>query len=279
MGRPLRHLVRRGGRARSPPPRTTCPASSPRASCCSRPRSRRPGAPRTSARSSTRSAVLRDEAAPAQSRYDAALSPELAEAMERAQGRHGMTRLEKSLPLAVDRVRARFGSWYEVFPRSWGGLKAVEELVPSLSELGFDVVYMTPIHPIGVTNRKGRNNTLVAGPDDPGSPYAVGGKEGGHDAVHPELGHGRRRPLAVRHGARARHGRVHGLRDQRVGRPPVAHASTRSGSTAARTARSSTPRTRPRSTRTSTTSTGSPRTGAACGTSGCGSSCSGSTPA
>jgi starch synthase (maltosyl-transferring) len=133
-------------------------------------------------------AVLHDEAAPAQSKYDAALSPELADAMERSQERHGMTRSEKALPLAVDRLLARFGSWYELVPRSWGGLKAVEALVPDLAELGFDVLYMLPIHPIGVTNRKGRNNSLVAGPDDPGSPYAVGGKEGGHDAVHPELG-------------------------------------------------------------------------------------------
>jgi starch synthase (maltosyl-transferring) len=132
--------------------------------------------------------VLRDDAAAAQAKYDAALSPELADAMERSQERHGMTRSDKSLPLAVDRLRARFGSWYELVPRSWGGIKAVEALVPDIAELGFDVLYMLPIHPIGVTNRKGRNNTLVAGPDDPGSPYAVGGKEGGHDAVHPELG-------------------------------------------------------------------------------------------
>jgi starch synthase (maltosyl-transferring) len=132
--------------------------------------------------------VLRDESAPAPAKYDAALSPEVDAAMERAQERHGMTRSEKALPLSVDRVLGRFGSWYELVPRSWGGLKAVEALVPDLAELGFDVLYMLPIHPIGVTNRKGRNNTLVAGPDDPGSPYAVGGKEGGHDAVHPELG-------------------------------------------------------------------------------------------
>jgi starch synthase (maltosyl-transferring) len=132
--------------------------------------------------------VLQDETAAQQARWEAALSPELAETMERAQGRHGVTRLEKALPLEVDRVRARFGSWYEVFPRSWGGIKGVEGIVPELSAMGFDVLYMTPIHPIGVTNRKGRNNTLVAGPGDPGSPYAVGGKEGGHDAVHPDLG-------------------------------------------------------------------------------------------
>jgi starch synthase (maltosyl-transferring) len=133
-------------------------------------------------------AVLQDPSAADQARYDAALSPELDAAMGRVQDRHGVTRMDKALPLAVDRVRARFGSWYEVFPRSWGGIKGVEALVPELAEMSFDVIYMTPIHPIGVTNRKGRNNTLVAGPDDPGSPYAVGGKEGGHDAVHPELG-------------------------------------------------------------------------------------------
>ena len=132
--------------------------------------------------------MLREEGVPAQARYDAALSPELDAAMEQAQERHGVTRLEKPLPLAVDRLRARFGSWYEVFPRSWGGLKGVEARIPEISELGFDVLYMTPIHPIGVTNRKGRDNALKAGPKDPGSPYAVGGKEGGHDAVHPELG-------------------------------------------------------------------------------------------
>jgi starch synthase (maltosyl-transferring) len=88
----------------------------------------------------------------------------------------------------VDRVRARFGSWYELFPRSFGGFKGVEEQLPRLQELGFDVLYLPPIHPIGHTHRKGRNNTLVAGPDDPGSPWAIGDETGGHDAIHPELG-------------------------------------------------------------------------------------------
>ena len=69
-----------------------------------------------------------------------------------------------------------------------GRLEGVEEQIPAIAELGFDVLYLTPIHPIGRKNRKGRNNTLVAGPDDPGSPYAIGAAEGGHDAVHPELG-------------------------------------------------------------------------------------------
>jgi starch synthase (maltosyl-transferring) len=88
----------------------------------------------------------------------------------------------------VDRVRARFGSWYELFPRSWGGFRGVTEVLPQLAELGFDVVYLPPIHPIGKTNRKGRNNSLEAGPRDPGSPWAIGGDGGGHTAIHPELG-------------------------------------------------------------------------------------------
>jgi starch synthase (maltosyl-transferring) len=88
----------------------------------------------------------------------------------------------------VDRERARFGSWYELFPRSWGGFEGVRALLPDFAELGFDVLYLPPIHPIGRTNRKGRNNTLTAGPDDPGSPWAIGAAEGGHDAIHPDLG-------------------------------------------------------------------------------------------
>jgi len=88
----------------------------------------------------------------------------------------------------VDRELARFGSWYELFPRSWGGFEGVRALLPDFAELGFDVLYLPPIHPIGRTNRKGRNNTLTAGPDDPGSPWAIGGAEGGHDAIHPDLG-------------------------------------------------------------------------------------------
>jgi starch synthase (maltosyl-transferring) len=85
-------------------------------------------------------------------------------------------------------VLARFGSWYELFPRSWGGFQGVTEVLPALAELGFDVVYLPPIHPIGRTNRKGRNNKLTAGPGDPGSPWAIGAEEGGHTATHPELG-------------------------------------------------------------------------------------------
>jgi starch synthase (maltosyl-transferring) len=121
-------------------------------------------------------------------KFDVALGPELFSAMEEAQEREGATQLEKPLPLEVDRVKARFGAWYELFPRSWGGLKAVEALVPDIASYGFDVLYLLPFHPIGRKNRKGRNNSLIAGPDDPGSPYAIGAEEGGHFDVHPELG-------------------------------------------------------------------------------------------
>ena len=106
-------------------------------------------------------------------------------------GSRSATTTRRSLePLAieVDRVRARFGAWYELFPRSWGGLEGVERQLPRLAELGFDVLYLPPIHPIGHTNRKGRDNSLIAAPEDPGSPWAIGDESGGHDAVHPDLG-------------------------------------------------------------------------------------------
>jgi starch synthase (maltosyl-transferring) len=105
-----------------------------------------------------------------------------------AKDRHGKASLARPLEVDVERERARFGAWYELFPRSWGGFKGVQKVLPQLAELGFDVVYLPPIHPIGTTNRKGRNNALVAEPGDPGSPWAIGGPDGGHDAIHEELG-------------------------------------------------------------------------------------------
>jgi len=105
-----------------------------------------------------------------------------------AKDRYGKACLATPLEVDVERERARFGAWYELFPRSWGGFAGVEKILPELAELGFDVVYLPPIHPIGRTNRKGRNNALVAAAGDPGSPWAIGGPEGGHDAVNPELG-------------------------------------------------------------------------------------------
>ena len=132
--------------------------------------------------------TLEDPAAPETSKHDTALGPVLFATVERVAERHGATALREPLAIEVDRGRARFGAWYELFPRSWGGLAGVQSELPQLAELGFDVVYLPPIHPIGRKNRKGRNNALTAGPDDPGSPWAIGAAEGGHDAVHPELG-------------------------------------------------------------------------------------------
>jgi starch synthase (maltosyl-transferring) len=96
--------------------------------------------------------------------------------------------LERPLEVEVDRELARFGAWYELFPRSFGGFVGVGKILPDLAELGFDVVYFPPIHPIGRSGRKGRNNTLPAEKNDPGSPWAIGSEEGGHTAVHPDLG-------------------------------------------------------------------------------------------
>jgi starch synthase (maltosyl-transferring) len=102
--------------------------------------------------------------------------------------------------LRVERARAGLGSWYEFFPRSegakqrkdgsWvsGNFRTAAKRLPAVAEMGFDVVYLPPIHPIGLSFRKGPNNTLTAGPNDPGSPWAIGSAEGGHDAIHPELG-------------------------------------------------------------------------------------------
>ena len=134
----------------------------------------------------------RDSDVPENAKHDVALGPELLAAVERGQQRHGHQTLPAPIRLEVDRRRARFGAWYELFPRSWGGLKGVEQQVPRLAELGFDVLYLPPIHPIGLTNRKGRDNSLVAGRDDPGSPWAIGDATGGHDAVHPRPGDDRR---------------------------------------------------------------------------------------
>ncbi len=131
---------------------------------------------------------LEDAAIPEAAKHDVVLGPELFEVVERVQERHDDASVVEPLAIEVDRVRARFGSWYELFPRSWGGLEGVERQLPRLAELGFDVLYLPPIHPIGHTNRKGRDNSLIAAPEDPGSPWAIGDESGGHDAVHPDLG-------------------------------------------------------------------------------------------
>jgi starch synthase (maltosyl-transferring) len=94
----------------------------------------------------------------------------------------------KELRVTVDPIRARFSSWYEMFPRSHGTFKDCERLLPEIAAMGFDVLYFPPIHPIGKSYRKGKNNAIKAGPNDPGSPWGIGAKEGGHKAIHPQLG-------------------------------------------------------------------------------------------
>jgi len=129
-------------------------------------------------------ACLRDDGA----NPEIALDRELFAAIERYPDRSRSTTMERELHVDVDPVKARFGTWYELFPRSWGGLQGVTRQLPELARLGFDVLYLPPVHPIGQTNRKGANNSLEAGPDDPGSPWAIGDASGGHDALHPDLG-------------------------------------------------------------------------------------------
>ena len=121
------------------------------------------------------------------------LSAELAAAASKGQ-QSDLTR-SANFPLLADRPIARAGAWYEMMPRSQSSIPGkhgtFDDCINRLSDiaaLGFDVLYLTPIHPIGRVNRKGRNNALGSQPGDPGSPYAIGSAEGGHDAVHPELG-------------------------------------------------------------------------------------------
>ena len=102
--------------------------------------------------------------------------------------RSEQTASDETLEILVDSERASFGSWYELFPRSWGGFAGVEKLLPEFAKLGFDVLYLPPVHPIGLTHRKGRNNSPTARRSDPGSPWAIGGEAGGHMALNPELG-------------------------------------------------------------------------------------------
>ena len=141
--------------------------------------------------------ALRSDA-PLTQRLAPALSAEVTELLRRHPVRDLLTR-GKPYQVLVDRPRALFGSWYEFFPRSTGGVDADGRAVhgtfataaaelPRISDMGFDVVYLPPIHPIGEVNRKGPNNSLAAGPDDVGSPWAIGSAHGGHDAVHPRLG-------------------------------------------------------------------------------------------
>lgn len=124
-----------------------------------------------------------------------ALSEELAQLMARHGVRKFTAAYARELTIVVDRERARFGAWYELFPRSTaatpgqhGTFRDLEARLPYVASMGFDVLYLPPIHPIGVAFRKGRNNTMTPAPDDPGSPWAIGAAEGGHKSIHPQLG-------------------------------------------------------------------------------------------
>ncbi|CAL9616076.1 maltotransferase domain-containing protein [Streptomyces sp. enrichment culture] len=138
--------------------------------------------------------TLRDDSLPCATRLAAALTPRVCAVLARYPLRELVTSSEP-LPLLVERERALFGSWYEFFPRSegterepHGTFETAARRLDAIAAMGFDVVYLPPIHPIGTTFRKGPNNTLDAGPDDVGVPWAIGSAEGGHDAVHPRLG-------------------------------------------------------------------------------------------
>ena len=129
------------------------------------------------------------------SRVRAGLSRDLVERMARYPDRSAASTYDRPLRIMVERERARFGAWYEMFPRSassvvgrHGTFSDVEARLGYIAEMGFDVLYLPPIHPIGRAFRKGPNNTLTPGPNDPGSPWAIGGPEGGHKAIHPDLG-------------------------------------------------------------------------------------------
>jgi starch synthase (maltosyl-transferring) len=138
------------------------------------------------------SAILRgDPSAAIQSGLDEAL----ATLMEKYPDRRWTATYDKELRVNVERSKARFSTWYELFPRSCAGtpgahgtLRDCMERLPCVAGMGFDVLYLPPIHPIGYSFRKGKNNALAAQPDDVGSPWAIGAKEGGHKAIHPQLG-------------------------------------------------------------------------------------------
>ena len=145
-------------------------------------------------------AGLRDESRPPHDRLDAGTSQDVVRALAANPLRRLVT-ASAAYPLRVQRELALCGSWYEFFPRSegahwdedaqtWvsGTLRTAAERLPAIADMGFDVAYLTPVHPIGTTNRKGRNNTLTTEPGDPGSPYGIGSPDGGHDAIHPDLG-------------------------------------------------------------------------------------------
>ena len=139
--------------------------------------------------------LLRDEDTSLSTKLTTALSDDLLELVQRYPDRGGDTRYGKELAVVVDREKARFSAWYEMFPRSsavepgvHGTFKDCERLLSYVASMGFDTLYLPPIHPIGYTHRKGKNNSITAAADDPGSPWAIGSAEGGHKSIHPQLG-------------------------------------------------------------------------------------------
>jgi len=132
-------------------------------------------------------AALRDATLEQRERFEHAEHPAVASRMTGPQRETDLV-TSAPLPLWVDRELAAIGAWYEFFPRSEGGLVGSTKRLHEVVAMGFDVVYFPPVHPIGSTHRKGPGNTLVAGPDDPGSPWAIGSQDGGHTELHPELG-------------------------------------------------------------------------------------------
>jgi starch synthase (maltosyl-transferring) len=135
------------------------------------------------------------DAAQKSSLVELALDPALAGLMARHSERAFVSSLGRELRIVVDPRQARFSAWYEMFPRSFspkagghGSFKDCEAQLPRITKMGFDVLYLPPIHPIGRSSRKGKNNNPVCQTDEPGSPWAIGAAEGGHKAVHPMLG-------------------------------------------------------------------------------------------
>ncbi len=131
--------------------------------------------------------AMRAEGSPPTERLAPVISERVSDLLAGPEGAGDLT-ASTPVPLWVDRERGLVGAWYELFPRSHGGLSGTADRLPAIAEMGFDVVYLPPIHPIGQTYRKGPNNTTGAVAGDPGSPWAIGGVEGGHTAIHPELG-------------------------------------------------------------------------------------------
>jgi starch synthase (maltosyl-transferring) len=203
------------------------------------------------------------------------LSDEAASLLTAHAARGNLTRYDRELEVIADRLAARFSAWYEIFPRSQGEpgrhgtFRDVIRQLPAIRDMGFDVLYFPPIHPIGLTNRKGKNNSLKAEPGDVGSVYAIGSEAGGHTATHPDLG------TLEDFRAMLEAAEAHGLEIALDFAIQCSPDHPWIGSSGGRTARSASPRTRRRSTRTSSTCTSTGRPCPPCGSNSGTRSCSG----